>query len=166
MSTGAERDPRRVSEDVVVALHHPAELFSVQLDAMLKRDARLEPGADEIVNELLGRSKVQRQGRIVVTLPAEQITDDTAETLDRALRRYCEARLALVQRETQVAWRGFAHCVVGRSCSSLDCCSPPGFWSRMFLSSGRTCLATEFFLSSGGSVFGIPSTCSSSHGSR
>ena len=105
MSSGAERDARRVSEDVVVALHHPAELFSVQLDAMLERDARLEPGADEIVNALLGRSKVQRQGRIVVALPAEQITDDTAETLDRALRRYCDARLALVQRETQVAWR-------------------------------------------------------------
>ena len=72
---------------------------------MLERDARIESGADEIVNELLGRSKVQRRARIVLTLPAEQITQDTAETLHVALRRYCEARLARVQREIEVAWR-------------------------------------------------------------
>jgi hypothetical protein len=105
VSTGTESGPGRVSEDVVVALHHPTELFSVNREAMLERDARLEPGADEIVNELLGRSRVQRKGRIVLTLPAEQITDNTAEMLHEALRRYCDARLALVQRETQVAWR-------------------------------------------------------------
>jgi hypothetical protein len=105
VSTGTESGPGRVSEDVVVALHHPTELFSVNREAMLERDARLEPGADEIVNELLGRSRVQRKGRIVLTLPAEQITDNAAEMLHEALRRYCDARLALVQRETQVAWR-------------------------------------------------------------
>jgi hypothetical protein len=38
-------------------------------------------------------------------LPAEQITDGIAETLHAALRRYCEARLARVQRETELAWR-------------------------------------------------------------
>jgi hypothetical protein len=96
---------RRVGEDVVVALHRPAELLSVAPEAMLERDARLEPGADEIVNELLGRSRVQRRARIVLSLPAEQITHDTAETLHVALRRYCEARLARVQRDIDVAWR-------------------------------------------------------------
>jgi hypothetical protein len=96
---------RRVGEDVVVALHRPAELLSVEPEAMLERDARIEPGADEIVNELLGRSRVQRRARIVLTLPAEQITHDTAETLHVALRRYCEARLGRVQREIDVAWR-------------------------------------------------------------
>ena len=75
-----------------------------RFNALLER-ARIEPGADEIVNELLGRSRVQRQARIVVTLPAEQITPGIAKTLHAALRRYCEARLARVQRETQVAWR-------------------------------------------------------------
>jgi hypothetical protein len=105
VSVGAERRRRRVGEDVVVALDRPAELLSVNPEAMLERDARIEPGADEIVNELLGRSRVQRQARIVVTLPAEQITPGIAETLHAALRRYCEARLARVQRETQVAWR-------------------------------------------------------------
>ena len=54
---------------------------------------------------MLGRSKVQRRARIVLTLPAEQVTQDTAETLRVALRRYCEARLARVQREIEVAWR-------------------------------------------------------------
>jgi hypothetical protein len=105
VNAGAERRPRRVGEDIIVALYRPAELLSVQPEAMLEREARIEPGVDEIVNELLGRSKVQRRARIVVTLPAEQITDGVADTLHVALRRYCEARLARVQRETALAWR-------------------------------------------------------------
>jgi hypothetical protein len=105
MSTSAERRRRRVGEDVVVALDRPAELLSVEPKAMLERHARIEPGVDEIVNELLGRSNVQRRARIVVTLPAEQITPGIAETLHAALRRYCQARLARVQRETEVVWR-------------------------------------------------------------
>ena len=105
MSIGAERRPRRVGEDIIVALDRPAELLSVKPEAILEREARIEPGVDEIVNELLGRSKVQRRAHIVVTLPAEQIADGIAETLHTALRRYCEARLARVQRETEVVWR-------------------------------------------------------------
>jgi hypothetical protein len=105
MSIGAERRPRRVGEDIIIALDRPAELLSVKPEAMPEREARIEPGVDEIVNELLGRSNVQRRARIVVTLPAEQIADGIAETLHTALRRYCEARLARVQRETEVVWR-------------------------------------------------------------
>jgi hypothetical protein len=105
MSASAERRPRSGGEDVIVALDRPAELLSIEPVAMLERDARIEPGADEIVNELLGRSKVQRRARIVVTLPAEQVTAGIAETLQTALHRYCEARLARVQREIEVAWR-------------------------------------------------------------
>jgi hypothetical protein len=105
MSGGTERRRRRAGEDVIVALYRPAELLSVDPAAMLERDARIESGADEIVNELLGRSRVQRRARIVVTLPADQITDGVADTLHMALRRYCEARLARVQRETELAWR-------------------------------------------------------------
>jgi hypothetical protein len=105
MSARAQRGTGRVGQDVIVALDRPAELLSVEPEAMLERDARIEPGADEIVNELLGRSKLQRRARIVVTLPTEQITPGVAETLHAALRRYCEARLARVQRETRVAWR-------------------------------------------------------------
>ena len=105
MSASAARRPRSGGEDIIVALDRPAELLSVAPEAMLERDARIEPGADEIVNELLGRSKVQRRARIVVTLPAEQVTAGTAETLQTALHRYCEARLARVQREIEVAWR-------------------------------------------------------------
>lgn len=40
-----------------------------------------------------------------MTLPASEITDGVAENLHLALRRYCEARLTLVQRKTRVAWR-------------------------------------------------------------
>lgn len=42
--------------DLIVVLHDPSELFGVKPEAMLARDARLEPGADQIVNELLDRS--------------------------------------------------------------------------------------------------------------
>jgi hypothetical protein len=105
MSASAERRPRSGGEDIIVALDRPAELFSVEPEAMLEREARIEPGADEIVNELLGRSRVQRRARIVVTLPAEQVTADIAETLHTALHRYCQARLARVRREIEVAWR-------------------------------------------------------------
>jgi hypothetical protein len=105
MSASAERRPRSGGEDIIVALDRPAELFSVEPEAMLERDARIEPGADEIVNELLGRSRVQRRARIVVTLPAEQVTADIAETLHTALHRYCQARLARVRREIEVVWR-------------------------------------------------------------
>ena len=101
----AERQPDRVGNDIIVALHRPAELLSVNPEAMLEREARIEPGADEIVSELLGRSKVQQQAHIVVTLPAEQLTDGIADTLHTALRRYCDARLARVEREIEVAWR-------------------------------------------------------------
>ena len=105
VSTGTERRGQRAGEDVIVTLYRPAELLKVDPEAMLERDARIEPGAEEIVHELLGRSRVQRQARIVVMLPQEQITDGIAETLHVALRRYCEARLAKVQRETELAWR-------------------------------------------------------------
>jgi len=140
LSSGTESRPRRVGEDVIVALHHPAELFSVNPEAMLERDARIEPGADEIVNELLGRSRLQRRARIVVTLPAEQITSDTAKTLHVALQRYSAARLARVQREIELAWRqglrslapGSILFVVGLLLSA-DFLAPdvPGFWQNL-----------------------------------
>jgi hypothetical protein len=105
VSTGTKRRRQRVGEDVIVTLYRPAELLSVHPEALLERDARIEPGADEIVNELLGRSRVQRRARIVVMLATDQITDGIAETLHMALQRYCEARLARVQRETELTWR-------------------------------------------------------------
>jgi hypothetical protein len=105
VSASAKAHPRQIGDDVIVALNSPAELLSVTPEAMLEREARIEPGADEIISELLGRSRVQRRARIVVTLPADQITPGIAETLRTALRRYCEARLARVQRQTEVAWR-------------------------------------------------------------
>ena len=88
--------------------------------------------------------QVQRQDRIIVTLPASEITDDVAENLHLALRRYCEARLTLVQRETQVAWRqGLRSLGSGSILFLVGLLSPLGFWSRTFRSSGKICSATE-----------------------
>lgn len=167
MSASAERRPRAFGEDVIVALDRPGELLSVEPEAMLERDARIEPGADEIVNELLGRSKVQRRARIVVTLPAEQVTAGIAETLQTALHRYCEARLARVQREIKVAWRqGLRSLGSGSILFVVGLLLSTGFLEPDVPSSGKTCSATESSLSSGGSGCGIRSTCSSSPDSR
>ena len=89
---------------LIVVLHDPSELFGLKPEAMLESDARLEPGADQMSTSCLA-GRVQRQDRIIVMLPASEITDGVAENLHLALRRYCESRLTLVQRETHVAWR-------------------------------------------------------------
>ena len=167
MSTSAERRRRRVGEDVVVALDRPAELLSVEPKAMLERHARIEPGVYEIVNELLGRSNGQRRARIVVTLPAEQITPGIAETLHAALRRYCQARLARVQRETEVVWRqGIRSLGSGSILFLVGLLLSAGFLDPDVPSSGRTYSATASSSSLGGSVCGIRSTYFSSPGSR
>jgi hypothetical protein len=99
------RLPKKTGDDVVIDLRSPAELFTVDPAALLQRDARIVPGAEEIVDELLGRSRVQRRARIVVRLPASEIVPHTAEALHDAIGRYCQARIERVQRETQVLWR-------------------------------------------------------------
>jgi hypothetical protein len=107
--------------------------------------------------------------RIIVTLPASEITDGVAENLDLALRRYCEARLTLVQRETQVAWRQGLRslAILGRSILVLvGLLLSTGFLEPDIRSSGKTRSETESSPSSAGSVSGIRSTCSSSPDSR
>ena len=102
-----------------------------------------------------------------MTLPASEITDGVAENLDLALRRYCEARLTLVQRETQVAWRQGLRSRGGRSILVLvGLLLSTGFLEPDIRSSGKTRSETESSPSSAGSVSGIRSTCSSSPDSR
>ena len=102
-----------------------------------------------------------------MTLPAEQITDGIAETLHTALRRYCEARLTRVQRETEVVWRqGIRSLGSGSILFVVGLLLPAGFLERTSLSSGKTCSATGYSSSSGGSACGIRSICSSLLDSR
>ena len=54
MSAGAERGPRRVGEDVIVALDRPAEMLTVKPEAMLDRDAA-EAEAAELLDGAVPR---------------------------------------------------------------------------------------------------------------
>lgn len=92
-------------EDVVVDLGKPEDLVSADPADLLYGEARLVPGVVELVDTLLGRSRVGRQAQIVLTLPAERIGPETAEQLQGAVRRYCRARLATAEREAQGLWR-------------------------------------------------------------
>ena len=52
MSAVAEQRPRRVGEDVIVTLYRPAELLSVQPEAMLEREARIALEVDAGLKDL------------------------------------------------------------------------------------------------------------------
>jgi hypothetical protein len=92
-------------KDVVVHLSRPDELLSVDPTALLHGEARSVPGVVELVDDLLGRSRVGRRATIVLTLPADQIAAGTADQLQAALERYCRGRIANAEREAQVLWR-------------------------------------------------------------
>lgn len=92
-------------EDVVVALSRPEELFTADPSALLHGEARTVPGVVELVDELLGRSRVGRRAQIVVTLPAATVRPGTTAQLQAAIERYCRDRIVTTQRQVQVLWR-------------------------------------------------------------
>ena len=92
-------------EDVVIALGRPEDLFTADPAALLHGEARSVPGVVELVDELLGRSRVGRRAQIVVTLPAAAVQAGTAEQLQGAIERYCRGRIVNTEREIQVLWR-------------------------------------------------------------
>ena len=101
----------RNDEDLVIALRRPEDLVTTDPADLLRPDpdgdagARVVPGVVELVDNLLGRSRVGRQAQIVVTLPPDQIRADTPDLLRGAIVRYCRARLAAARRESEVLWR-------------------------------------------------------------
>jgi hypothetical protein len=84
-------------------LHDPSELFGLKPETMLERDARLEPAADQIVNELLGRSGAA-SGSHHRDAARERIHRLCCREPASGAPTVLRARLTLVQRETQVAW--------------------------------------------------------------
>lgn len=96
----------RRSDDLVVRLGSPQELLVVDPAAVFEREtAPIIPGAAEIVDELLGRRRVDRRVRIVVELPAATVGPGTADSLTAALARYCRSRYAATDREARKRWR-------------------------------------------------------------
>jgi hypothetical protein len=94
-------------DEVVVQLCRPDELFAVDPRALLRdpAGARTRPGIDELLDELLARPRARRNPQLVVTLPADELAEDTAPRLTTAVSRWCAQRIEQDERETRVLWR-------------------------------------------------------------
>jgi hypothetical protein len=97
----------KAREEIVVHLGSPDELLAVDplapLHAPADEKVRATPGVDELLTELLGRPRIGRSRRVVLTLPAP--TPDDAARLEAGLRRWCAARMERVERESRAQWR-------------------------------------------------------------
>ncbi|NMO89577.1 hypothetical protein [Actinomycetospora sp. TBRC 11914] len=97
-------------EEIVVHLGAPDELLAVDplapLHAAPGEKVRGMPGVDELLGELLGRPRIRRPRRVVLTLPPAALADDgVAARLEAGLRRWCAARTERVERESRSLWR-------------------------------------------------------------
>lgn len=98
-----------MSHDVVVHLRRPEDLLTVDPTGLLDDDeARIVPGAQEVLDELLGRRRPGRRDRVVLALPAAAGGPDptaTAARLETALRRWCARRNEAGERASAGLWR-------------------------------------------------------------
>jgi hypothetical protein len=98
-------------EEIVVHLGAPDELLAVDplapLHAPAGEKVRGMPGAEELLGELLGRPRIRRPRRVVLTLPASALVDHdgVAAHLEAGLRRWCAARTERTERESRSLWR-------------------------------------------------------------
>jgi hypothetical protein len=97
-------------EEIVVHLGAPDELLAVDplapLHAPPGEKVRGTPGVEELLGELLGRPRVRRPRRVVLTLPPAALADDGVPArLETGLRRWCVARTERVERESRSLWR-------------------------------------------------------------
>jgi hypothetical protein len=98
----------RLRDEVVVHLRRPEELFVVDPTGLLNdpANARSEPGIDQFLAELLARRRRRRRPpQLVVTLPPDQVNEETAPRLTAAVGRWCAERMERSERETRVIWR-------------------------------------------------------------
>ena len=102
MSDLAKQDPE---QEILIRMRRPADLFTVDRAALLEGEARTVPAIDELVTELIGRSRVERRARIVFLMPPEEIQSNTATVLQSAVIRWCRGRCEAVDRERRVLWR-------------------------------------------------------------
>ena len=94
--------------EVVVHLNSPEELVTANAPGLLDDDgdqARIVTGVDELLAELLGRRRVARGQKLVLTLPSEVLTEDAARRLTVGIARWSARRMEAVQREGRVLWR-------------------------------------------------------------
>lgn len=97
-------------EEIVVHLGAPEELLVVDplapLSAPQGERVRAVPGVEELLAEILGRPRIARSRRVVLTLPGSAAVEpDLAGRLEAALRRWCAARTVRVERDSRALWR-------------------------------------------------------------
>ena len=95
-------------DEIVVHLNCPEELVSTDPVRLLGDEGdqgRTVPGVDELINELLGRRRVKRTNRVVLTLPSAALTDDVAHRLTAGVARWTARRIEQVERDARVLWR-------------------------------------------------------------
>lgn len=94
--------------EIVVNLRSPEELFTASPTGLLDDDgdrARTVAGVDELLAELMGRRRVGRRQRVVLTVPSAVLTEDTARRLVAGVARWGARRAEGVEREARVLWR-------------------------------------------------------------
>ncbi|MCD2197750.1 hypothetical protein LQ327_30705 [Actinomycetospora endophytica] len=109
-STVGTSESTRPREEIIVHLGSPDELLAVDPLAPLHAPAGVKvrgaPGVDEILGELLGRPRVRRSRRVVLTLPTAALDDtELPGRLETGLRRWCAARTERIERESRAQWR-------------------------------------------------------------
>jgi hypothetical protein len=94
-------------DEVVLHLRRVDELFAVDPKAVLHDPgcARIQSGIDELLDELLARPPARRAARLVVTLPRNEVAEDTGPRLTAAVSRWCAQRIEQDEREARVLWR-------------------------------------------------------------
>jgi hypothetical protein len=94
-------------DEIIIQIRRPEELFAVDPLAPLHdpASARIQPGMEELLAEILARPRVRRAPQLVVELPADHIDDATADRLTAAVSRWCVQRMERAERETRVIWR-------------------------------------------------------------
>lgn len=94
--------------EIVVHLRRPEELLAVDRIRLLDEGGdheRTVAGVDELLAELLGRRRVGRRARVVLTLPSAVLDGDVARRLEAGVRRWGARRAEQIERERYVLWR-------------------------------------------------------------
>lgn len=80
------------SDEIVVSLNAPDELFSIGVPDMFSSAGRLLSGMDELVRELTPQ-RLRPGLRATIVLPPEEVRPDTEQRIRQAIDRYCRLRL-------------------------------------------------------------------------
>lgn len=93
-----------VTNEIVLRLNAPEELFRVDPAALLGGNGRYVCGMDELVAELIPR-RLDSALHVAIALPPDRLQDGTAARIREAIDRYCRLRRAQTQRDRAAQWQ-------------------------------------------------------------